>query len=847
MNFIGKVTNKLSSPPFYGSLVAGFSFWGILIFYRMLPQSLVFIHIVFFLLLTFTGGIALHRLIGPRWHQQSILALTAILYLGLALAANYNVLFFYLLTPVYYPFPPPNHADLRTFLIFSAVAANAVIYLYYGGKIAAHLEITTNLLRDLALGIFGFALGNLLVNLIAFSNWPLAFFFSLILLFILFAQNTRQRLFALISILAIFIVLNSQQDIVYTGSLQDARLEMQIDSPYARTHIYSYNDGECVTIASNYHSITFNCRDPQKLPRGLKYLFEKLIGGKDGYRAMIIGRSLGMYPNTLLAANPAVGYIQTVEFDPEIMKAVRDRFAAYTVEKRFADKIGYAAGDLSRFVLDQHEKYDLVFFNGIGLSQFQIPFCLPYQEQFLFTPKVLDHVFNELLTDDGLLIVDWGGRSSDDQIHQIGNFPPDVQLRTFWYVMTEPPFTGTPLYYLMASKDHKRLAEISDYLKRSTFFKDISYVSSSKPFSFSLLQMLKDRSFLYLLAPDNSYGTRYSIPFSWDRPFMIHGLFNIQILGLLSMLAGSLLLLVFVLGSRITAATASAVIKEARLLVKKENPLQGMPDWMILALPFLTVTVVVFAVVQLFTPPGIELFHLRSIIGILASLLLLIILPRLLKNFGLFFKLLSRLATESVFHTRQEIQRVRLHFPRLFYLWPLKKKAAPWLVGAITVAWLIDAVGRQSHQLAGYGYTWPWAMLVFLTALSFVLRRPPKKDPSILGNLLLTLVVMIVFAWSQMDIDDTPSFLLVPLVSGLLCGTAWRRIVISRPRIEQHHAVVEIVGGITGAFVFYQILLFILGFNMLAGLASIGMIFVFWRVKNRPNPNTADFVRSTES
>jgi hypothetical protein len=831
MNFIRKVKNKVTCPAFSGPLAAGFAFWGILVFYRMLPQSLVFIHIVCVLIFALTGGIVLHRIMGSRWHSRSWPVLLVLLYLGLALGSNYNVLFFYLLTPVYYPFPPPNYASLRTFLIFTAVLANMVIYLFYGGRLAAHLENSKQIAKDLASGIFGFAVGNLLANLIIYNSWPTAFFISLMMLFFWFSKGRRQLLFSVVSIILSLNVFSSQEYIVYTGSLQDAKLEMQIDSPYARTHIYSYNDGECVTIASNYHSITFNCRDPQKLPRGLKYLFDKLVGGKDNYRAMVVGRSLGMYPNTLLAVNPAAEYIQTVEFDPRIMEAVRDRFAKLTVDPQHADKIRYAAGDLSRFVLQQSDDYDLIFFNGIGLSQFQIPFCLPYQEQFLFTPKVLDHVFEELLTDDGVLIIDWGGRSSGDQIHQIGNFPEGVHVRTFWYVMTEPPFTGTPLYYMMASKDAERLDEITKYLARSTFFTDISYVSSSRPFKFSFIELLKDRRYFYLLTPDNSYETRYSIPFSWDRPFMLHGLFNIQLLGLMLLIVLFPLPLIALLGLRITFATGRVLIRETKQLMKKEKPLQGMPEWMITALPFLVSTLAILALVSLTAASTIETLHLYILMAVILSMMLFMLLPRLVKNIKLIFRLLLRLASETIHQTRSEVRWIRSNFPRLFYLWPLQRKAIPWLMGAITVFWLIDSVGRQAHQLSGYGYTWPWAMLIFMLSLGFILRRPTKKASTLFGNILLTLAVILVATWSQMDIADTPSFLIVSLGSGLLCGAAWRRIVSAWPREKMQDAMLELVGGIGGGFVAYQFLLFIFGFNLLVVLGSIGLLFIFWRLK----------------
>ena len=55
---------------FLRAFAYGFGFWGLLIYYRTLPQSLAFIHLVFGWLFCLAAGAYLHRRFGEGWHRQ---------------------------------------------------------------------------------------------------------------------------------------------------------------------------------------------------------------------------------------------------------------------------------------------------------------------------------------------------------------------------------------------------------------------------------------------------------------------------------------------------------------------------------------------------------------------------------------------------------------------------------------------------------------------------------------------------------------------------------------------------------------------------------------------------------
>jgi hypothetical protein len=472
----------LLAPSFYCSAICGFAFWGVLVNYRHLPHGIIFLHLVFATLAAFFLGMLLARRFGGSWYENSLPWVAALGYVSVAVGVNCNVLFFHLLAKVYYPYPHPDHPDLRFFLVYTAPAAFGAICAAMGGRAFSCLAPPEHRRRDISLGALGFGVGLFAANVVVAVSWIAALFSSLGLL-ALIAPRSRAGVAAALALVAVAFGLHTRQpDLTYVGSLQDARLAAQVDSPYTRSHFYTFADGKCVALASGFHMITYNCLDADRLPRGLNYLFRALVGGLPSYRALVVGRSLGMYPNLLLAVNPNAELIQTAEFDRNQAAAVEQTFDRLTVAPENRARIKYFSGDLARFVLAQRGKYDVIFYNGIGLSQYQIPFAFPYQEQSLFTSKVLEHLFDEVLDPHGALVFDWGGRALDEQAFMRAVLPKGVYSGAFWYVLTEPPFTGMPLTYVVASRDPQLIARVRDHLSRASYFKDISDVQGvSRP------------------------------------------------------------------------------------------------------------------------------------------------------------------------------------------------------------------------------------------------------------------------------------------------------------------------------------------------------------------------------
>ncbi len=510
--WVGTRFASVLTPSFYCPAICGFALWGVLVNYRHIPHGIVFLHYVFAVLAVFFLGILVERRYGGSWRERSLPWTIALGYVGITLGMNSNVLFFFLLSSAYYPFPRPDHPDLRVFMMYTAPLAFASIFGLMGGRLYSYLTESPNRREEVARGVLGFGIGLAAANAAVASSWIAALFVSLTLFAAIIPRSGTGVVVSLALVAASFGLHLRQPDLVYLGSLQDARLEQTVDSPYTRSHFYTYAGGNCVALANSFHAITYNCLDRNRLPRGLSYFFRALVGGLASYRALVVGRTLGMYPNLLLAANPNAELIQTAEFDPKQAAAVEKRFDPLTVPPQDRGRIRYFAGDLSRFVLAQRQKYDVVFFNGIGLSQYQIPFAFPYQEQNLFTSKVLERLFADVLDPRGALVLDWGGRTLQEQNFIRGVLPKGIYSAAFWYVLADPPFTGTPLTYVVASRDPNLIARVRDHAARASYFNDIT---------------------------DATVEYR---PISWDRPFLRPEVVEPQLLGLafmfLCLLAG---------------------------------------------------------------------------------------------------------------------------------------------------------------------------------------------------------------------------------------------------------------------------------------------------------------------
>jgi hypothetical protein len=453
------------------SFAFGFAFWGAIYIHRMIPQNIIFPHYMLGIFLAVFFGMVLQRNLGDRWLRSDWPWVAALAVAGLSIAWNFNVLFFFLISYWYYPYPPPNYYLLRSILFLSAPLVLMAVYIATGARVSSALSKTSHLKSDLALGALGFGLGNLAANMVIWKSWPAAFAVSMVLLALAVPRTKIARIAAVAIAGLAILVQQTQPDLIYLGSLQEPVLKAKVDSPYARSHFFSYDEGNCITQLGNYHVISFNCKEAEALPRGINYLMRGLLKDRVQSRVLTVGRTLGMYRNALVAADPNIEKTVIAETDLAIAKTVEGKFTDILAE---GPPIERHSAEVSRWLLEQQEQYDLVFFNGIGLSQYAIPFTLPYHEQFLFTDRVMKHLFDNILGRHGVLVVDWGGKIKEEQLIFTQNLPPGVKSKVFWYVLTEPPFTGTPLYYTVASRDSGALQRITEHIAQASYFQDIT-------------------------------------------------------------------------------------------------------------------------------------------------------------------------------------------------------------------------------------------------------------------------------------------------------------------------------------------------------------------------------------
>jgi len=117
-------------------------------------------------------------------------------------------------------------------------------------------------------------------------------------------------------------------------------------------------------------------------------------------------------------------------------------------------------------LVDEGRVFDFLFLSGVGTKTYILPRSYIFSEHFLLTEEGAALIFDKLLKPDGLFYLDWGSSDTREARYFVASFPEDVSIEVFWATQSEYPLSGSPQFYIFASKDDKKISAIKRRLSK---------------------------------------------------------------------------------------------------------------------------------------------------------------------------------------------------------------------------------------------------------------------------------------------------------------------------------------------------------------------------------------------
>jgi len=257
----------------------------------------------------------------------------------------------------------------------------------------------------------------------------------------------------------------------------------------------TFMDDYCLGTLVDNVMMMFSCRDTHWVPAETEYMYRSIIdpfdtsptaNGKpagtqpfDADRQALdvldVGRSVGNNGNAVdqyLGPNRNT----TIEFDPMIASMLRPDHAEFLGHAFDRPDSLVLTGDYRtnlEALADEGRTFDYLFFSGIGTKTYILPRSYVFAEHFLLTKEGFQLVFDRLLKPGGVFFLDWGSSSTEEARWFVASLPPDVPRLVYWTTLSFFPLSGSPLVFVVASRDAGRLEETRRHLDRLSGFRRI--------------------------------------------------------------------------------------------------------------------------------------------------------------------------------------------------------------------------------------------------------------------------------------------------------------------------------------------------------------------------------------
>ncbi|MBI3784764.1 MAG: hypothetical protein HY270_15330 [Deltaproteobacteria bacterium] len=243
------------------------------------------------------------------------------------------------------------------------------------------------------------------------------------------------------------------------------------------THHYKwdwieFDKGHCVGGVHNEIMIHYSCDVPEKLPLTHLKMADAISNGPIRREHVAsLGRSDGIIAAAHKFKNPNLKHFVAVENDERVVHDMLERYTHHEGDIFTTSPSIELVGGSERLWLQRtKEKFDAIYLDGIGLMLVPFPFTVIQQENYLFSADAYRRIFDDLLTPNGVLIVDRGTTVNGESKDLAAGLPEDVQVRTLFTKIPTYPLTGLPLVYIIASRNGAELDRIVGELVKGNLY-----------------------------------------------------------------------------------------------------------------------------------------------------------------------------------------------------------------------------------------------------------------------------------------------------------------------------------------------------------------------------------------
>ncbi len=382
-------------------------------------------------------------------------------------------IFFWTLS-LYYPMPIPEYGWLKALAFVFSLCSLPVLFCLIGMSFAVLWQTSDNPRVHIGLFIGGMAVGTALSYPAQFLE-PERMFIGCCL-GLLFLCTRRPGAWVMGIVLCGLIVVYGQikKNYPILLSLKDHTLSASKVTDNYKIDFYTFRNDSCVALAINEFIHVYTCREYEDLPVELSYLNKSLGAGLKDYRALIVGCSLALYPYQLFRANPSMSKCVLVDVDRGLASASVNAQEAIGLDLYKDPRFVIKAFEPRYYLELETDSYDLLYLHRVGNALIFYPFSIVPIEYYVLTSESLRHIFDRLLKNDGIYVLDWGIPKEHEVRQYVGSFPEGVCFRVFWTTLSNNPSSGAPLMFVIASRNKERLDEVGNRLLQATYFHEVS-------------------------------------------------------------------------------------------------------------------------------------------------------------------------------------------------------------------------------------------------------------------------------------------------------------------------------------------------------------------------------------
>lgn len=392
---------------------------------------------------------------------------------------NMKVPMQFLLFMADFPIEKPPRAALHGLAELVSIPSVISAYCLLGYVFSGAFEKASDAAAGYALHLFGFILGGICAYFIipAYGAYYPLIAATLMVIF-LYVGAPRIKAVAVIAGVVLIAYMSFAPEAFFVFGLNNFKKIGSRWSSYTKVDFLSFNDDRCAAGLYNNFLMSYVCPDWKDDQFQRRKTFEILAPGRN--EVLVIGAATGMSMISLVSANPDITRGVGVEINPTIVNETKTSLAKYGGDIYNRPGMKMIAADGRRFMDEDDGKYDLIFIDGIDNMQNFYLTSMVAVENYTFTEEGYDRVFNHRLKDDGIFILNWGGTVINEAYPFLLSLPEDVHYKLFWYVITEAPFAGVPLFFMISSKNQE---VVDNYAERLALYSGMTPVDPPKEFS----------------------------------------------------------------------------------------------------------------------------------------------------------------------------------------------------------------------------------------------------------------------------------------------------------------------------------------------------------------------------